>query len=162
MTENRRPVPPETSDTLGTNPTRTPPRKGAADSRTDPVAGCLRTQQCACRTTTPALSTLQPTRGVLASSTTTAALRQCSTHEQPPRAHAARAWPLPPAPTLPVRKHPPVGGHAGDPKYVGPGGDELLRKEVIQPHLPVRLPCYDLVPIASPTFDHSLPQGVGP
>ena len=33
----------------------------------------------------------------------------------------------------------------------------LLRKEVIQPHLPVRLPCYDLVPIASPTFDGSLP-----
>lgn len=38
----------------------------------------------------------------------------------------------------------------------------LLRKEVIQPHLPVRLPCYDLVPIASPTFDSSLPQGVRP
>src|SRR4051812_44147547 len=38
----------------------------------------------------------------------------------------------------------------------------LLRKEVIQPHLPVRLPCYDFVPIASPTFDDSLPQGVGP
>ena len=37
----------------------------------------------------------------------------------------------------------------------------LLRKEVIQPHLPVRLPCYDLVPIASPTFDGSL-QKVGP
>ena len=34
----------------------------------------------------------------------------------------------------------------------------LLRKEVIQPHLPVRLPCYDLVPIASPTFDSSLPR----
>ena len=34
----------------------------------------------------------------------------------------------------------------------------LLRKEVIQPHLPVRLPCYDFVPIASPTFDHSLQQ----
>ena len=33
----------------------------------------------------------------------------------------------------------------------------LLRKEVIQPHLPVRLPCYDLVPIASPTFDGSSP-----
>ena len=31
----------------------------------------------------------------------------------------------------------------------------LLRKEVIQPHLPVRLPCYDFVPIANPTFDHS-------
>ena len=38
----------------------------------------------------------------------------------------------------------------------------LLRKEVIQPHLPVRLPCYDLVLITSPTFDSSLPQGVGP
>ena len=37
----------------------------------------------------------------------------------------------------------------------------LLRKEVIQPHLPVRLPCYDLVLIASPTFDGSLPQGLG-
>src|ERR1700688_3977735 len=38
----------------------------------------------------------------------------------------------------------------------------LLRKEGIQPHLPVRLPCYDFVPIADPTFDHSLPQGVRP
>jgi len=37
----------------------------------------------------------------------------------------------------------------------------LLRKEVIQPHLPVRLPCYDFVPIARPTFDSSLPK-VGP
>lgn len=38
----------------------------------------------------------------------------------------------------------------------------LLRKEVIQPHLPVRLPCYDFVPIASPTFDHSPPlSGLG-
>ena len=36
---------------------------------------------------------------------------------------------------------------------------ELLRKEVIQPHLPVRLPCYDLVLIASPTFDGSLHKG---
>ena len=37
----------------------------------------------------------------------------------------------------------------------------LLRKEVIQPHLPVRLPCYDFVPIASPTFDGSSPKGLG-
>jgi hypothetical protein len=37
----------------------------------------------------------------------------------------------------------------------------LLRKEVIQPHLPVRLPCYDFVPIAGPTFDGSLPKGLG-
>ena len=28
-----------------------------------------------------------------------------------------------------------------------------LRKEVIQPHLPIRLPCYDLTPIIEPTFD---------
>jgi hypothetical protein len=35
--------------------------------------------------------------------------------------------------------------------------DELPRKEVIQPHLPVRLPCYDFTPITSPTFDGSLP-----
>ena len=33
----------------------------------------------------------------------------------------------------------------------------LLRKEVIQPHLPVRLPCYDFTPIANPTFDSSFP-----
>ena len=39
--------------------------------------------------------------------------------------------------------------------------DVLLRKEVIQPHLPVRLPCYDFVPIASPTFDGSSPKGLG-
>jgi hypothetical protein len=37
----------------------------------------------------------------------------------------------------------------------------LPRKEVIQPHLPVRLPCYDFVPIASPALDRSLPK-VGP
>jgi len=38
---------------------------------------------------------------------------------------------------------------------------ELLRKEVIQPHLPVRLPCYDFVPIADPTFDSSLSHELG-
>jgi len=34
-------------------------------------------------------------------------------------------------------------------------------KEVIQPHLPVRLPCYDLVPLTSHTFGGSLPCGLG-
>ena len=29
----------------------------------------------------------------------------------------------------------------------------LLRKEVIQPHLPIRLPCYDFTPIISSAFD---------
>jgi hypothetical protein len=34
--------------------------------------------------------------------------------------------------------------------------EKLPRKEVIQPHLPVRLPCYDFVPIASSALDGSL------
>jgi hypothetical protein len=29
-------------------------------------------------------------------------------------------------------------------------------KEVIQPHLPVRLPCYDFTPVISPTLGVSL------
>ena len=29
---------------------------------------------------------------------------------------------------------------------------KLPRKEVIQPHLPIRLPCYDFTPIINPTF----------
>ena len=37
----------------------------------------------------------------------------------------------------------------------------LPRKEVIQPHLPVRLPCYDFTPVTGPTFDGSLPCGLG-
>lgn len=32
----------------------------------------------------------------------------------------------------------------------------LIRKEVIQAHLPVHLPCYDFVPVIDPTFDGSL------
>ena len=32
----------------------------------------------------------------------------------------------------------------------------LHRKEVIQPHLPIRLPCYDFSPVAYPTFGHAL------
>ena len=31
----------------------------------------------------------------------------------------------------------------------------FLRKEVIQPHLPIRLPCYDFTPVIGPTFDGS-------
>jgi hypothetical protein len=48
----------------------------------------------------------------------------------------------------------------GDPAGVRcPEG--LPRKEVIQPQLPLRLPCYDFTPVASPTFDGSLPNGLG-
>ncbi len=52
----------------------------------------------------------------------------------------------------PNRTHQPPGTNPGDPRT-------LLRKEVIQPHLPVRLPCYDFVPIADPTFDGSPHKG---
>ena len=37
-------------------------------------------------------------------------------------------------------------------------GLELPRKEVIQPHLPVQLPCYDLVPVIDPTLGACLPK----
>ena len=36
--------------------------------------------------------------------------------------------------------------------------DSVLRKEVIQPHLPVRLPCYDFAPVISLTFGGSFPK----
>ena len=36
----------------------------------------------------------------------------------------------------------------------------LLRKEVIQPHLPIRLPCYDFTPITGPTLDGCPPYGL--
>src|SRR4051794_7299050 len=37
----------------------------------------------------------------------------------------------------------------------------IPRKEVIQPQLPLRLPCYDFTPIIDPTLDGSLPCGLG-
>ena len=39
--------------------------------------------------------------------------------------------------------------------------ENLPRKEVIQPHLPVRLPCYDFTPLTLHTFGAS-PLAVGP
>ena len=36
----------------------------------------------------------------------------------------------------------------------------LLRKEVIQPHVPVGLPCYDFAPITDPTLGGLLPSGL--
>ena len=38
----------------------------------------------------------------------------------------------------------------------------LPRKEVIQPHVPVRLPCYDFTPLTLHTFDASAPRRVRP
>ena len=46
------------------------------------------------------------------------------------------------------------------PRYVwvmeNPSHTVLLRKEVIQPQLPLRLPCYDLAPVAGITLGAAL------
>ena len=36
----------------------------------------------------------------------------------------------------------------------------FLRKEVIQPQVPLRLPCYDFTPVAEPTLAGCLPEGL--
>jgi hypothetical protein len=36
----------------------------------------------------------------------------------------------------------------------------FLRKEVIQPQVPLRLPCYDFTPVADPTVVACLPCGL--
>ena len=36
----------------------------------------------------------------------------------------------------------------------------ILRKEVIQPQVPLRLPCYDFTPVANPTVVACLPCGL--
>jgi hypothetical protein len=43
----------------------------------------------------------------------------------------------------------------------GSWSSRIPRKEVIQPQLPLRLPCYDFTPITNPTFDGSVPCGLG-
>ena len=98
----------------------------------NPVARSLRTQQC--------IPTPQP-RDMSSN--------RCSTLSSHPRTRPAPSWDQLTvwAVTLPLEAR---------------SFEVLLRKEVIQPHLPVRLPCYDFVLIASPTFDSSLPQGVRP
>ena len=37
----------------------------------------------------------------------------------------------------------------------------LLRKEVIHPHVPVGIPCYDFTPVTGPTLIGPLPCGLG-
>jgi hypothetical protein len=59
----------------------------------------------------------------------------------------------------------PTGSHdsrgATDLTAVALGAPLVLpRKEVIQPQLPLRLPCYDFTPVTSPTFDGFLPCGL--
>ena len=53
-----------------------------------------------------------------------------------------------------------VSSKAGQPKTPSnPKSWSFLRKEVIQPQVPLRLPCYDLVPITEVTFDACIPCG---
>ena len=79
-----------------------------------------------------------------------------------PRPPTPRRHPLPQDPTarqpanVPPTPQPRRPGQATTPDRPETGA--LLRKEVIQPHLPVRLPCYDFVPIADPAFDGSPPR----
>ena len=61
-------------------------------------------------------------------------------------------------------------GHEDDGMFFGnaealpeasPGAlDPILRKEVIQPQVPLRLPCYDFTPVAKPTVVACLPCGL--
>ena len=37
---------------------------------------------------------------------------------------------------------------------------QILRKEVIQPQVPLRLPCYDFTPVAEPTVVACFPCGL--
>ena len=38
----------------------------------------------------------------------------------------------------------------------------IAQKEVIQPHLPIRLPCYDFTPVIDPTLGGWLPKVTSP
>ena len=54
-------------------------------------------------------------------------------------------------------------GYAGSTLLLPPvlycsGAKLLLRKEVIQPQVPLRLPCYDFIPITSPTLGRCFPK----
>src|SRR4029453_16080293 len=113
--------------------TTPPPRRQGCPVPQDPTA-------CTHPTRRPQ-SFQPPERSVLNQNPWPGCLCQCSTHEQPARTFASSR------PALRKPQSP---------------SELLLRKEVIQPHLPVRLPCYDLVLITDPTFDGSLHKGVRP
>jgi hypothetical protein len=67
---------------------------------------------------------------------------------------------LGPTVQTPAGSQDPREGHGPDGRC-DRGTVVLPRKEVIQPQLPLRLPCYDFTPVTSPTFDGSLPKGLG-
>ena len=84
-----------------------------------------------------------------------------------PKAYPYHSPPAPREPakpmisSTPARPHPPktVSGMRATRRTPDRRPEKLRRKEVIQPHLPVRLPCYDLVPITSLTLDGSIQKG---
>ena len=54
-------------------------------------------------------------------------------------------------------RHPPATSSQG----INPLRSNLsVRKEVIQPQVPLRLPCYDFTPVADPTVAACLPEGL--
>ncbi len=128
------------------NPRQHEPAPHPPDTPQDEKPGLFPQDPTACRPPTPR-GTRPATRPGTAPTHQRGPVRDVSTHEQPP----------PPHTDGPAATNPGTLRHAEPPPLQGAGAETLLRKEVIQPHLPVRLPCYDFVPIASPTFDRSLP-----
>ena len=62
------------------------------------------------------------------------------------------------------KEHPPIGLGVG-PRPHSDKSETMARtmfslKEVIQPHLPVQLPCYDFVPVTKPDLGTCLPYGL--
>jgi hypothetical protein len=55
--------------------------------------------------------------------------------------------------------HPSVGVFGRPPDSVSAVMADVLRKEVIQPQVPLRLPCYDFTPVADLTVDGCIPCG---
>lgn len=135
---------------------RTQERKPNPPKRTGPLpqdpTACLR------RTTT---TTRVPTHTPLKGPTPAKGVSGCTNGRTAPAPRTGQCSTLELHPT---HTHNPGSGAlsrcgrgSGPPDHVG--RPVLLRKEVIQPHLPVRLPCYDFVPIADPAFDGSLHKG---
>src|SRR5204863_5866801 len=54
----------------------------------------------------------------------------------------------------------PVLQSSTDEQPTGINSPRFPRKEVIQPQLPLRLPCYDFTPVTNPTFGGCLPCGL--
>ena len=59
------------------------------------------------------------------------------------------------APGLPCTGYPPIH-FLPQQSNSNPAPTSSPRKEVIQPHLPIRLPCYDFTPVTGPAFGSSL------